>query len=141
MATLPMAVEKSSSGTSTPSTTSTMDRFQKIVLSWDYLHLIAESKVHAHQPHHTCHPPDIPSKSLTFSGHGGQGGKQAKVLQHVKNTYVSVAEYLVSLSHCSLRRSRHRSSRDAVTTRKVRTHAPALCFLLTSACCLLLIHW
>ncbi|AQK62916.1 putative helicase MAGATAMA 3 [Zea mays] len=61
-----MAVEKSSSGTSTPSTTSTMDRFQKIVLSWDYLRLIAESK----------------------------GGKQAKVLQHVKNTYVSVAEYL-----------------------------------------------
>lgn len=89
-----MAVEKSSSGTSTPSTTSTMDRFQKIVLSWDYLRLIAESKVHAHQPHHTCHSPDIPSKSLTFSGHGGQGGKQAKVLQHVKNTYVSVAEYL-----------------------------------------------
>ncbi|XP_066368260.1 probable helicase MAGATAMA 3 isoform X2 [Miscanthus floridulus] len=58
-----MMVEKSSGGTPT---SSTMDRFQKIVLSWDYLRLITESK----------------------------GGKQAKVLQRVKNTYNSVAEYL-----------------------------------------------
>ncbi|CAN6248615.1 unnamed protein product [Urochloa humidicola] len=61
-----MAVEKSGGGGGASSPTSAMDRFQKIVLSWDYLTLVNESK----------------------------GGKQAKGLQRVKDTYKSVADYL-----------------------------------------------
>ncbi|KAK3144776.1 hypothetical protein QOZ80_4AG0317720 [Eleusine coracana subsp. coracana] len=64
-----MAVEKSggSGGASASSSAvSTIDRFHKIVLSWDYLQLVAEST----------------------------GKKKIKGLQNVKNTYESVAEYL-----------------------------------------------
>ncbi|WVZ85631.1 hypothetical protein U9M48_032532 [Paspalum notatum var. saurae] len=66
-----MAVEKSEGGGGASSSaratsTSTMARFQKIVLSWDYRSLVAEA----------------------------EGDKQAKSLQGVKNTYDSVAEYL-----------------------------------------------
>jgi len=64
-----MAVEKSggaAAASSSTSATSTLDRFQKIVLSWDYLRLVAESK----------------------------GSKQGKGLQRVKDTYESVSEYL-----------------------------------------------
>ncbi|KAG2634775.1 hypothetical protein PVAP13_2NG309409 [Panicum virgatum] len=63
-----MAVEKSggAAAASSTSATSTLDRFQKIVLSWDYLRLVAESK----------------------------GSKQGKGLQRVKDTYESVSEYL-----------------------------------------------
>ncbi|KAL6876336.1 hypothetical protein ACP4OV_012908 [Aristida adscensionis] len=66
-----MAVEKSGGGggggaSASSSSAATMDRFHKIVLSWDYLRLVADAK----------------------------GQKQAKGLQRVKNTYTSVAEYL-----------------------------------------------
>ncbi|XP_062185215.1 probable helicase MAGATAMA 3 [Phragmites australis] len=64
-----MAVEKSGGGaaaSSSTAATSAMDRFHKIVLSWDYVRLVADSK----------------------------GDKQAKGLRRVKNTYDSVAEYL-----------------------------------------------
>nr|CAB3487038.1 unnamed protein product [Digitaria exilis] len=63
-----MAVEKSggAAASTSSSAASAMDRFQKIVLSWDYLRLVAESK----------------------------GGKQGKGLQRVKDTYASVADYL-----------------------------------------------
>ncbi|XP_015631205.1 probable helicase MAGATAMA 3 [Oryza sativa Japonica Group] len=70
-----MAVDKSGGGgggggassSSSGVAASTMDRFHKIVLSWDYVRLVADSK-------------------------GGQ--QQAKGLGRVKNTYASVAEYL-----------------------------------------------
>uniref|UniRef100_A0A0E0KQM1 Helicase ATP-binding domain-containing protein n=1 Tax=Oryza punctata TaxID=4537 RepID=A0A0E0KQM1_ORYPU len=63
-----MAVDKSAGGASSSGVaTSTMDRFHKIVLSWDYVHLVADSK---------------------------GGGQQAKGLRRVKNAYASVAEYL-----------------------------------------------
>ncbi|KAL5216782.1 hypothetical protein ABZP36_008183 [Zizania latifolia] len=66
-----MAVEKSGGGggwgaSSSGAATSTMDRLHKIVLSWDYLRLVADSK----------------------------GAEQTKGLRRVKNTYSSVAEYL-----------------------------------------------
>ncbi|CAL5032138.1 unnamed protein product [Urochloa decumbens] len=61
-----MVVEKSGGGGASSSPTSAMDRFQKIVLSWDYVSLVKESK----------------------------GSKQAKGLQRVKDTYKSVADYL-----------------------------------------------
>ncbi|EEC80478.1 hypothetical protein OsI_22702 [Oryza sativa Indica Group] len=70
-----MAVDKSGGGgggggassSSSGVAASTMDRFHKIILSWDYVRLVADSK-------------------------GGQ--QQAKGLGRVKNTYASVAEYL-----------------------------------------------
>ncbi|KAM3296072.1 hypothetical protein ACQJBY_038427 [Aegilops geniculata] len=67
-----MAVDKPGGGggggasSSTPSPASTTDRFLKIVLSWDYLRIVADSK----------------------------GADKAKGLQHVKNSYASVEEYL-----------------------------------------------
>ncbi|KQJ82618.1 hypothetical protein BRADI_5g10080v3 [Brachypodium distachyon] len=62
-----MAVEKSGGGgASSSSSASVMERFFKIVLSWDYLRLVADSK----------------------------GADKTKGLQRVKNTYTSVAEYL-----------------------------------------------
>ncbi|CAM0904653.1 unnamed protein product [Alopecurus aequalis] len=63
-----MAVEKSAGGgaSSSSSAASTVDRFLKIVLSWDYLRLVADSK----------------------------GSDQTRGLQRVKNSYASVAEYL-----------------------------------------------
>ncbi|KAL6652887.1 hypothetical protein ACP70R_011812 [Stipagrostis hirtigluma subsp. patula] len=67
-----MAVEKSGGGgasaSASSSTAATMDRFHKIVLSWDYLRLVADAKA--------------------------QGDKKAKGLKPVKDTYASVAEYL-----------------------------------------------
>ncbi|TVU14519.1 hypothetical protein EJB05_37994, partial [Eragrostis curvula] len=65
----PMAVEKSGGGggaSASSSAAATMDRFLRIILSWDYLRLVADS----------------------------QGNKQAKVLKPVKDTYESVADYL-----------------------------------------------
>lgn len=73
-----------------------------------------------------------------------QCGKQANVLQCVKKTYVSAAKYLKvfqPLLFEVLRRSRHISSRDVVMTRKVRVCTTAVCFFLTSPCCLFLICW
>ncbi|XP_044457505.1 probable helicase MAGATAMA 3 isoform X3 [Triticum aestivum] len=64
-----MAGEKSGGSgpsSSSSSAASTMDRFHKIVLSWDYLRLVADAK----------------------------GADQTKGLQRVKNSYASVAEYL-----------------------------------------------
>ncbi|VAI54735.1 unnamed protein product [Triticum turgidum subsp. durum] len=69
-----MAVDKPGGGggggggasSSTSSPASTTDRFLKIVLSWDYLRIVADSK----------------------------GADKAKGLQHVKNSYASVDEYL-----------------------------------------------
>ncbi|KAK3142623.1 hypothetical protein QOZ80_4BG0349090 [Eleusine coracana subsp. coracana] len=64
-----MAVEKSGgsgAASASSSAVSTIDRFHKIVLSWDYLQLVAEST----------------------------GKKKIKGLHNVKNTYESVAEYL-----------------------------------------------
>ncbi|KAM0870162.1 hypothetical protein ACQ4PT_040201 [Festuca glaucescens] len=66
-----MAVEKSGGGggassSSSSSAASTVDRFLKIVLSWDYLRLVADSK----------------------------GSDQTKGLKYAKNSYASVAEYL-----------------------------------------------
>jgi hypothetical protein len=49
-----MAVEKSGGGggaSASSSTAFTMDRFHKIVLSWDYLRLVADSKVRANPVH------------------------------------------------------------------------------------------
>lgn len=49
-----MAVEKSGGGggasSSSSSAASTVDRFLKIVLSWDYLRLVADSKVRSRNP-------------------------------------------------------------------------------------------
>ncbi|KAM0873306.1 hypothetical protein ACQ4PT_038117 [Festuca glaucescens] len=65
-----MAVDKSGGGgassSSSSSAASTVDRFLKIVLSWDYLRLVADSK----------------------------GSDQTKGLKYAKNSYASVAEYL-----------------------------------------------
>ncbi|KAM0893397.1 hypothetical protein ACQ4PT_025141 [Festuca glaucescens] len=65
-----MAMDKSGGGgassSSSSSAASTVDRFLKIVLSWDYLRLVADSK----------------------------GSDQSKGLKYAKNSYASVAEYL-----------------------------------------------
>lgn len=55
-----MAVEESGgsgpySSSSSSLGASTMDRFHKIVLSWDYLRLVADSKVHTNPPTRRTH--------------------------------------------------------------------------------------
>jgi senataxin len=91
-----MAVEKSDGGgggaSVSSSTASTMDRFHKIVLSWDYLRLVTDSKV--------CANPVHPLRQLKFEPRPdlaclvAQGEKRRGELKPVKNTYKSVAEYL-----------------------------------------------
>jgi senataxin len=55
-----MAVEKSGGAAASSSSTAAMDRFQKIVLSWDYLRLVAESKVHVPPTPTPSRPPHHP---------------------------------------------------------------------------------
>lgn len=96
-----MAVDKPGGGggasSSSSSPASTTDRFLKIVLSWDYLRIVADSKVHSNPSAPTngtaITPDGIPEPSPS-PGWGGQGANQAKGLQHVKNSYASVDEYL-----------------------------------------------
>ncbi|KAM0873307.1 hypothetical protein ACQ4PT_038117 [Festuca glaucescens] len=95
-----MAVDKSGGGgassSSSSSAASTVDRFLKIVLSWDYLRLVADSKVRSNNsPTRRTNRGAITPETLNlFSPAWWQGSDQTKGLKYAKNSYASVAEYL-----------------------------------------------